>query len=196
MDRLIDMPRSDQICLTIRGSCDPSQTIAFVSGNFNVVHPGHLRLLKFAAEQADILVVGVNPDTTPGVTLPQDMRLDNVRSISMVDHAVAPGRCRRVLHRRVAAERRGQGQGVRGSRAIPNRRRSTPMAAGWSSAPANCASHRCRCWSATAEYRHFHGPQAARISQAPRLRYFAASRQLLGKMAGMRVAGDRRPDHR
>ena len=35
------------------------QTVAFMSGNFNVVHPGHLRLLKFAAEQADILVVAV-----------------------------------------------------------------------------------------------------------------------------------------
>src|SRR5689334_19310185 len=62
--------------------------IAFVSGNFNVVHPGHLRLLKFAAEQADILVVGVNPDSSPGVTLPQEMRLDNVRSISFVHHVV------------------------------------------------------------------------------------------------------------
>ena len=59
-----------------------------MSGNFNVVHPGHLRLLKFAAEQADVLVVGVNPDATPGVTLAQDMRLDNVRSIAFVHHAV------------------------------------------------------------------------------------------------------------
>jgi rfaE bifunctional protein kinase chain/domain len=59
-----------------------------VSGNFNVVHPGHLRLLKFAAEQADALVVSVNSDAALGVTLPQDMRLENVRSIGMVDHAV------------------------------------------------------------------------------------------------------------
>ena len=59
-----------------------------MSGNFNVVHPGHLRLLKFAAEQADALVVGVNPDSTVGVTFPQDLRLENVRSIGMVDHAV------------------------------------------------------------------------------------------------------------
>jgi rfaE bifunctional protein kinase chain/domain len=88
LDHLIDMSRADQTCQEIRASCEPDQTIAFVSGNFNVVHPGHLRLLKFAAEQADILVVGVNPDTTPGVTLAQDMRLENVRSISFVHHAV------------------------------------------------------------------------------------------------------------
>ena len=88
MDQLIDTAHGDTVCQTIRASCGPGQTIAFVSGNFNVVHPGHLRLLKFAAEQADILVVGVNPDSTPGVTLPQEMRLDNVRSIALVHHAV------------------------------------------------------------------------------------------------------------
>jgi rfaE bifunctional protein kinase chain/domain len=72
---------------SIRRACGAG-SIAFVSGNFNVVHPGHLRLLKFAAEQADTLVVGVNSDKAAGVTIPQDMRLENVRSIGMVHHAV------------------------------------------------------------------------------------------------------------
>ena len=63
--------------------------ISFVSGNFNVVHPGHLRLLKFAAELADVLIVGVNSDTAPGVTLPMELRLENVRSITMVNHVAA-----------------------------------------------------------------------------------------------------------
>src|ERR1700759_5298531 len=82
------MSRVDQVCQAIRESCEPGQTVAFVSGNFNVVHPGHLRLLKFAAEQADVLVVGVNSDSTPGGTLQQDVRLENVRPISFVDHVV------------------------------------------------------------------------------------------------------------
>jgi rfaE bifunctional protein kinase chain/domain len=73
----------------LRLACGSANSIAFVSGNFNIVHPGHLRLLKFAAEQADILVVGVNADNTPGVTVPQQMRIDNVCSISMVDYAVS-----------------------------------------------------------------------------------------------------------
>ena len=73
--------------LEIKKACG-AKSIAFASGNFNVVHPGHLRLLKFAAEQADALVVGVNPDSATGVTFPQDMRLENVRAIGMVDHAV------------------------------------------------------------------------------------------------------------
>jgi rfaE bifunctional protein kinase chain/domain len=75
-------------CREIRSVCGDGKSIAFVSGNFNVVHPGHLRLLKFAAEQADFLVVGVNSDKLAGVTLPQHMRLENVRSINMVDYAV------------------------------------------------------------------------------------------------------------
>ena len=44
--------------------------ICFVSGNFNVLHPGHVRLLKFASELGECLVVGVNPDHTHGVTVP------------------------------------------------------------------------------------------------------------------------------
>jgi rfaE bifunctional protein kinase chain/domain len=69
-------------------ACGDNKTIAFISGNFNVVHPGHLRLLKFATEQADVVVVGVNADDVPGVTLPLDVRVENVRSISMVNHVV------------------------------------------------------------------------------------------------------------
>ena len=34
----------------------------FVSGIFNILHPGHLRFLKFAKEQGDILYVGIIQD--------------------------------------------------------------------------------------------------------------------------------------
>lgn len=74
---------------SIRLRCGEAASVAFVSGNFNIVHPGHLRLLRFAAEQADVLVVGVNADKTAGVTVPQDVRLENVRAMGVVDHAVA-----------------------------------------------------------------------------------------------------------
>jgi rfaE bifunctional protein kinase chain/domain len=71
-----------------REICALGKRISFVSGNFNVVHPGHLRLLKFAREIADLLVVGVNPDDTPGVVVPAALRLDGVKSIALVDCAV------------------------------------------------------------------------------------------------------------
>ena len=37
----------------------PGKRVVFVSGSFNIVHPGHLRLLNFAADCGDLLVVGV-----------------------------------------------------------------------------------------------------------------------------------------
>jgi rfaE bifunctional protein kinase chain/domain len=73
----------EELSLLTEGSRD----VVFVSGNFNVVHPGHLRLLRFAAECGDILVVGINDDSTLGVTVPEDMRLEGIRVISLVDHA-------------------------------------------------------------------------------------------------------------
>jgi rfaE bifunctional protein kinase chain/domain len=64
-----------------------ARNVVFVSGNFNVVHPGHLRLLRFAAECGDFLVVGVHDDSRPGVSVPAAMRLENVRAISLVNFA-------------------------------------------------------------------------------------------------------------
>jgi len=62
--------------------------ISFVSGNFNIIHPGHLRLLKLAADVADMLVIGLLPDSTPGVTMPAAMRLESMRALSVVDEVV------------------------------------------------------------------------------------------------------------
>lgn len=59
----------------------------FVYGNFNVVHPGHLRLLNFAAECGDVLIVGVTRDDTFGTIIPENLRLEGVKAISIVDYA-------------------------------------------------------------------------------------------------------------
>jgi rfaE bifunctional protein kinase chain/domain len=62
--------------------------IVFVSGSFNIVHPGHLRLLQLAAECGDFLVVGVSAtDSHPGITVPAPLRLEGVRAIGIVGHA-------------------------------------------------------------------------------------------------------------
>ena len=37
-----------------------------VYGNFNVLHPGHLRLLRFAKAQGESLIVGVQSDRIAG----------------------------------------------------------------------------------------------------------------------------------
>ena len=61
----------------------------FVSGTFNVLHPGHLRLLKFAKDSGDRLVVGVLSDQVAGVAahVPQEFRLEAVKLHALVDEA-------------------------------------------------------------------------------------------------------------
>ena len=59
----------------------------FVSGIFNILHPGHVRLLRFASELGDRLVVGVLPDRLASdvVTVGENSRLEAIQSLRMVD---------------------------------------------------------------------------------------------------------------
>jgi len=60
--------------------------IVFISGNFNIVHPGHLRLLRFATECGDFVVIGVYADSLKrGVLVTEKLRLENFESISWSD---------------------------------------------------------------------------------------------------------------
>ena len=61
----------------------------FVSGHFNILHPGHLRLLRAAKEYGDRLVVAVESDRLAGVAahLPENLRLEGVQSHGLVDEA-------------------------------------------------------------------------------------------------------------
>jgi len=60
--------------------------LVFVFGNFNIIHPGHLRLLRFAAECGDLLVVGIADDNTRGALVPINLRIESVKCVSFVDH--------------------------------------------------------------------------------------------------------------
>ena len=73
---------------TIHSKAVGKQRIIFVSGTFNILHPGHFRLLRFAAECGDFLVVGVLADSlAPIAHLHEDIRLDGVSAINWVGHA-------------------------------------------------------------------------------------------------------------
>ena len=63
--------------------------VVLVYGNFNIIHPGHLRLLHFAKELGNKLVVGVFADKIAGNSahISQDLRLKNIESISWVDES-------------------------------------------------------------------------------------------------------------
>ena len=59
----------------------------FVYGDFNIFHPGHLRLLKFAKQSGDYLVVGVNSDNISSKNISQDIRIESIKATSYVDEA-------------------------------------------------------------------------------------------------------------
>lgn len=60
----------------------------FVSGNFFILHPGHVRLLRFASECGNKLIVGVN-NTQPNPSYPDPLeRCDALRSLGFVDDVI------------------------------------------------------------------------------------------------------------
>lgn len=84
MDLSLD---STAAIMTIRERVPNGKRIVFVSGNFNVLHPGHLRLLRFASECGDFLVVGVYDSKSAGAIPSEDSRYESVRSVSWVNYA-------------------------------------------------------------------------------------------------------------
>jgi rfaE bifunctional protein kinase chain/domain len=62
--------------------------VVFVSGNFFVVHPGHVRLLRFAADCGDAVVVGVyDTQPAPGYPNPQE-RAAALRELGLAQQVV------------------------------------------------------------------------------------------------------------
>ena len=74
--------------MSSRLKSSPTKSV-LVSGHFNVIHPGHLRLLRFAKECGNRLIVAVESDRLAGnaAHVPQDLRLEGVLSNSFVDEA-------------------------------------------------------------------------------------------------------------
>ncbi|MBU1106966.1 MAG: adenylyltransferase/cytidyltransferase family protein, partial [Candidatus Riflebacteria bacterium] len=62
--------------------------IAFVSGNFNVIHPGHFRLFRFAKEYGDFLVAGVLDSKSPNSYVDENLRYEGVKSVSSIDFSL------------------------------------------------------------------------------------------------------------
>ncbi|WP_353432670.1 PfkB family carbohydrate kinase [Polynucleobacter sp. MWH-UH23A] len=65
----------------------PSKVL--VTGNFNILHPGHLRLLRFAKECGDQLIVAVWSDRMAGdsALLAEEIRLEGISTNGYVDRA-------------------------------------------------------------------------------------------------------------
>jgi len=66
--------------------------IVFTNGCFDLIHPGHVRYLRAAKRCGDVLVVGLNSDTSvrhlkgpQRPLVPQDDRCEVVAALEMVD---------------------------------------------------------------------------------------------------------------
>lgn len=62
--------------------------IVFINGNFNILHPGHLRLLKFAKSNGAFLVVGINDFSPDSELLDAKIRLEAIQHSMYVDYAL------------------------------------------------------------------------------------------------------------
>ncbi|MCD6219253.1 adenylyltransferase/cytidyltransferase family protein [Candidatus Calescamantes bacterium] len=67
--------------------------IVFANGVFDILHVGHVRYLKSAKEEGDILIVGINDDKSarllkgpPRPIFAEEERIFIVSSLSCVDH--------------------------------------------------------------------------------------------------------------
>ena len=62
----------------------------FVSGHFNILHPGHLRLLRFAKELGDKLIVGLESDRIAGESayITQNLRFESLKEINWIDEVL------------------------------------------------------------------------------------------------------------
>lgn len=62
----------------------------FISGTFNVLHPGHLRLFRYARELGDYLIVGVTDDliSTPPAFIPLNERIDSIHQCRLIDEVI------------------------------------------------------------------------------------------------------------
>jgi len=60
-----------------------------VTGHFNVLHPGHIRLLKFAKSLGGYLIVAVESNNIAGQSayVTEDLRLEAIQNISFVNEA-------------------------------------------------------------------------------------------------------------
>jgi len=66
-----------------------NKKVVLITGHFNVLHPGHIRLFKFAREIGARLIVAVESDriAKSAAYVPENLRLEGIVSNALVDEA-------------------------------------------------------------------------------------------------------------
>jgi len=77
----------------IIGDRPRSKKVIMCHGNFDIVHPGHIRHLMFASSRADILIASLTCDIhiTKGDNrpyVPEELRAINLSVLDMVDYVI------------------------------------------------------------------------------------------------------------
>ncbi|MEK9149753.1 MAG: adenylyltransferase/cytidyltransferase family protein [Candidatus Desantisbacteria bacterium] len=71
-----------------------NKKIVFTNGCFDILHPGHIRLLRMAKEEGDVLIVGLNSDSSVSAIkpnrpiIPENERAEVLSALEMVDCVV------------------------------------------------------------------------------------------------------------
>jgi len=70
-----------------------AKTIVLCHGCFDIVHPGHIRYLEFAAQQGDVLVVSITADAAvekgyERPYIPEELRAENLAALELVAYVV------------------------------------------------------------------------------------------------------------
>lgn len=89
MKKLRDRNEIKKICRELRKE---GKKIVFTNGCFDIIHAGHIRYLKRAKRLGDVLIIGLNSDTSlssikPGRPInPEKRRAEVLEALSMVDY--------------------------------------------------------------------------------------------------------------
>lgn len=88
-DKIVDRKKLKQILSQLKNQ---NKKIVFTNGCFDIIHIGHVRYLSEAKKFGDILVIGLNSDSSvsrikPGRPVtPEDQRAEVLSALSMVDY--------------------------------------------------------------------------------------------------------------
>lgn len=89
------LPEVSAAAAMVANAREAGQCVVFTNGVFDLLHPGHVRFLQAAAREGDLLIVGINSDTSAnsikGVTRPivtESERAEVLLALDCVDAVI------------------------------------------------------------------------------------------------------------